>query len=118
MRLKELRIEKGLTQWDVANGIGTGQSNIGRWERGEVLPTADFIIKIADFFHVSIDFLLERADDFGNIAIQNEKVKITSQENDLLNYFRSLSPYLKGVALDSVRAMAGGNSSGSLQNKA
>ena len=58
MRLKELRLEKGLSQWDIANGIQTGQTNIGRWEREEVLPSSEFIIKLADFFGVSTDYLL------------------------------------------------------------
>ena len=62
MRLKELRQERELSQWDVAKGIKTGQSNIGRWEREEVLPTSDFIIKLADFFQVSTDYLLGRSE--------------------------------------------------------
>ena len=50
MRLKELRDERALTQTDVARGVNTNQQNISRWEKGEVLPTSDFIIKLADFF--------------------------------------------------------------------
>ena len=91
MRLKELRIEKGLTQWDVAKGIETGQSNIGRWERDEVLPTSDFIIKLADFFQVSTDYLLEREDDFGNISIEKNAPQITSEELQIIEDFRALS---------------------------
>ncbi len=50
MRLKELRKERNLTQTEVANGIGVGQSNVRRWEIGEVLPSSEFVIKLADFF--------------------------------------------------------------------
>ena len=63
-RLKELRQEKNLTQADVANAIGTSQRNIGRWENNENEPGASFVIKLANFFEVSSDYLLEITDDF------------------------------------------------------
>ena len=71
MRLKELRLEGGFTQGEVAKAIGTSQRNIGRWENGENEPTASFLIALADFFKVSIDYLLCREDEFGNIVIKN-----------------------------------------------
>lgn len=43
MRIKELRLELGLTQAEVAKAIGTSQRNIGRWENGENAPAAIYI---------------------------------------------------------------------------
>lgn len=68
-RIKELRLEKELTQSDLAKAISTSQRNIGRWENGENEPTASFLIALADYFKVSIDYLLCREDEFGNIII-------------------------------------------------
>lgn len=62
-RIKELRLESGLTQSQVAKAINTSQRNIGRWENGENEPTASFLVALADFFNVSIDYLLCRKDD-------------------------------------------------------
>jgi predicted transcriptional regulator len=45
--LIEARIKSGLTQADVANKIGTGQSAIARFEGGNVNPSLDFLQKIA-----------------------------------------------------------------------
>lgn len=90
MRLKELRQERELSQWDVAKGIKTGQSNIGRWEREEVLPTSDFIIKLADFFQVSTDYLLGRSDDLGMVTIEKAAPQLNAEEQQLLNDYRAL----------------------------
>lgn len=68
-RIKELRLEKELTHSDLAKAISTSQRNIGRWENGENEPTASFLIALADYFKVSIDYLLCREDEFGNIII-------------------------------------------------
>ena len=69
---------------------------------------------------VSADYLLGLEDEAGGRMVSSVPATapvISEDERELLDNFRRLSPYLKGVALDTVRAMAGGNS-GSLQNKA
>ncbi len=95
MRLKELREWKGLTQNEVANAVGGTQSNLAKWEKEKVQPAADMIIKLADFFEVSTDYLLGREDDFGNITMQSSASspigeKLTDNERTLLNWFRGL----------------------------
>ena len=91
MRLKELRLERNLTQMDVADGIHTGQSNIGRWEREEVLPTADFIVKLANFFAVSTDYLLGRTDDLGVVVSADHEPQFSEEELALLRLYRRMS---------------------------
>lgn len=59
-RLQELRKERGLNQKDFAKAIGYSQSQISQWETGVNEPTASALIKIADFFDVSVDYLLGR----------------------------------------------------------
>ena len=91
MRLKELREEKNFSQWDVANGIKTGQSNIGRWEREKVLPSSEYVVKLADFFGVSTDYLLGRSDDFGNITINGSAPELSDEEREILALFRKMT---------------------------
>ena len=62
IRLKELREKKGITQVRLAIELGTNQNNISRYESGEREADYDTLIKIADFFNVSIDYLLYRTD--------------------------------------------------------
>lgn len=63
MRLRELRKKKGISQLKLAMDLNMNQNSISRYENGE--READYVtlIKIADYFNVSIDFLLERTDN-------------------------------------------------------
>lgn len=62
MRLKELRKEKRLTQLKVAMDLNLSQNTISRYETGEREASYNELIKIADYFNVSIDYLLGRTD--------------------------------------------------------
>ena len=59
-RIKELRIEKNLTQLELAKIIGVKQSFISMWEHENIEPNIDNIIKLANFFEVCTDYLLGR----------------------------------------------------------
>lgn len=59
-RLKELRIEHGLSQAALANIIGVSQKAVDYWEREINEPKATYIVLLADYFMVSTDFLLGR----------------------------------------------------------
>ena len=61
-RLKELRIEKQLSQKDLAALISTGQSSISAWERGEREPLAHQLIDLAMALNCSVDYLLGISD--------------------------------------------------------
>ncbi len=61
--IKELRIDKGLSQTKLAEIIGVSQKAIDYWERDINEPKAGYIIKLADYFEVSCDYLLGRSDN-------------------------------------------------------
>ena len=61
-RFKKLRLKKGLTQRELALHFKTSKSNISRYENGYSLPAVESIIDYADFFNVSIDYLLGKSD--------------------------------------------------------
>lgn len=62
MRLRELRRAKHITQLKLALDLNMSQNTISRYENGEREPGIAELILIADYFHVSIDYLLERTD--------------------------------------------------------
>ena len=66
MRLKELRKKKGISQLRLATELNTTQNTISRYETGEREPGIAELIKIADYFNISVDYLLERTDNPGN----------------------------------------------------
>ncbi len=57
-RINELRKENNLTQKQLAEKVGCNQSMIARWEKGECEPTAGAILKLAEVFGCSTDYLL------------------------------------------------------------
>ena len=63
MRLKQIRKSKGISQLKMAMDLNTNQNTISRYETGEREPGINELIKIADYFNVSIDYLLERTDN-------------------------------------------------------
>lgn len=63
MRLKELRKKKGISQLRLATELNTTQNTISRYETGEREPGIDELIKIADYFHVSVDYLIGRTEN-------------------------------------------------------
>ncbi len=63
MRLKEIRKSKSISQLKLAMDLNTNQNTISRYETGEREPCIADLIKIADYFNVSLDYLLERTDN-------------------------------------------------------
>ena len=63
MRLKELRAKKGISQLKLALDLNTNQNTISRYETGERQAEYATLIAIADYFGVSLDYLLERTDN-------------------------------------------------------
>ncbi len=59
--LKDLRIERGFSQTRLASELCVSKAIISMWENGKREPTLFYLIKIADFFNVSIDYLAGRA---------------------------------------------------------
>lgn len=62
MRLATLRKENGLTQKQLADVFGTTERNIRFYEGGDRRPGFDGLLTIADYFGVSIDYLMGRTD--------------------------------------------------------
>lgn len=105
MRLKELREEKKLTQTEVATAIGGTQSNLAKWEKEKIQPAADMVIKLADFFGVSTDYLLERSDELGYVTIQNSPTapNLSEEDKKLLSAFHGLDRELQELLWDMIR---------------
>lgn len=65
-RLRELRQKRGISQRVLSGLCGFSSSMIGLYEAGKAEPTADALIKIADCFGVSTDYLLGRENKIYN----------------------------------------------------
>lgn len=58
--IKELRLERGLSQVDVAKRLCVSKQCVSNWENDNVLPSIEMLVKLADLFGVSTDYLLGR----------------------------------------------------------
>ena len=63
-RIRELRIEKGLTQTQLAEQLGLTQKSVSKYELEQLDLSTELVVKISRFFDVSSDYLLGMSDDY------------------------------------------------------
>lgn len=71
-RLAELRKKSGLSQQQFAKIIGVAQNTVSNWENGNRLMDTEIAAQIANYFNVSLDFLLGR--DFKDTESQDDSL--------------------------------------------
>ncbi|EGT4599386.1 XRE family transcriptional regulator [Clostridioides difficile] len=62
-RLKEIRVQKNLTGEELGKILNVTKVAISNWESGRRFPNQDILISIADYFNISLDFLLCRTNE-------------------------------------------------------
>lgn len=61
--IKKIRLLKEYTQIKVQMQTGINQSMLSKYETGEILPTTENLIILADFYNTSLDYLMDRTDE-------------------------------------------------------
>ena len=79
------------TQKEMCDDLGIPPQKISNWKTGYCSPNFDDLIMLADYFDVSLDYLLGREDDNGSFNVQNTSPALTSEEQHLLDTFRKLN---------------------------
>ena len=78
-RIRDLREDMDLRQIDVSSATGIDQKTLSNYETGKTNPDSFSIIKLADFFNVSCDYLLGRTDeaksDYNDLINRIEKIQ-------------------------------------------
>ena len=62
-RLKQLRQQEGLTQRELAKSIEVGRTTISEYESGKIVPKQEGLLKLANYFNVSVDYLTGVSDN-------------------------------------------------------
>lgn len=62
-RIKQLRISQGMTQKQLADVLKVSEVSLQRFEYGSARPSLDTLIALADYFNVSLDYLVGRSDN-------------------------------------------------------
>ena len=107
IRIKEIRKNSGLTQKEFAEKLNLDAHNVGDWERNKCEPSIFWLSKIADVFGVSIDYLVGREDDFGNVNVVG--AELSAQEQEVLSLFRHLGPFEREAMLIQMKALKESN---------
>ena len=61
-KLKKLRKARGLSQEDLANELKVSRQSISKWELGESFPDTNHLVRVSDYFGISLDYLLRDKD--------------------------------------------------------
>lgn len=120
--LKELRVNAGLTQKELAAKLGIGQSTIVGYEKGIREPTVSNLALYAKYFNVSIDYIVGLEDDFGVRVDDKEKKPdtLSAEERRLLEGYREINAAGKKLVMQTVetlRGTAAGSGRGANQSK-
>ena len=84
MRIQDLRMRKNITQAELGEAISVSRDVIAKWENGDREIKASNLVAIADYFHVSIDYLLCRTDITTANPTIAQIAQITGLSNDSL----------------------------------
>ncbi|MBQ7046916.1 MAG: helix-turn-helix transcriptional regulator [Oscillospiraceae bacterium] len=88
--LKKLRNKKGVSQQKLANTIEVSQQSINKYENHKIEPDIQTLIKIADFFETSVDYLIGHS-DIDHVIEKVSKYDLNEDEVYLINNYRKLS---------------------------
>ena len=91
VKIRELRLEKGLLQKELAEKIHIASNTLSQFESGKANPSYDVLIALADFFEVSTDYLLGREDDFGNVTVYKADT-LSEEEQKIIDALRKSAP--------------------------
>lgn len=105
LRIKELREEKNISQLELAKKLNLTQQSISLYEKGDREPSIDVLKSIANFFNVSLDYLLGKSDirnydedekEF-RFAFHKETEGMTDEEiKDALRFYKEMKKKIKG----------------------
>lgn len=104
LRIKELREEKNISQLELAKKLNLTQQSISLYEKGDREPSIDVLKSIANFFNVSLDYLLGKSDirnydedekEF-RFAFHKEIEGMTDEEiKDALRFYKEMKNRIK-----------------------
>ena len=106
--LKAIRLEHNLTQKQLSERLQIGQATIACYENGQHEPHISILMAYADYFECSIDYLLGRADELGNINITNQisTMFVTKEEREFLIKLRSLDKSSRNKLIGYIDAIS------------
>lgn len=108
--LAKLRKERGILQKELAAYLNLSIGAISNYERGVHTPDLKTLVKLADFYDVSTDYLLQRTRYKANFSALNKRLSADYTVSDLMNTTLELDRHNTDVLLDYYELLAMRNS--------
>ena len=103
--IKTERLNKNLTQKELATFLGITQDSISLWEQGKRIPDTNYIIALSKLFDISTDYLLGLEDDFGTRTVTSPAPldnTYSTEERQLIEKYRGLNPACKKLINNTI----------------
>ena len=89
-RIKEIIEREGMGQSQFADFIGVSQQSVNKYENHNIEPDIEMMIRIADYFNTSVDYLIGHTDVRRKIEITHA-YKLNADESTIIESYRTLS---------------------------
>lgn len=106
IKLKTLREQNNLTQRSLAEKINVTHGAIGNWEMGKRDPDISTLVKIADYFGVSIDYLVGHSSEPYAVSTPTPSDEYTNAEKRVIEAYRTLVPGMQDYILEMIEKLA------------
>lgn len=104
-RLKELREDSNISMKQLAQAIDVSDASVCKWENGLAEPKLSYLIKLAEYFDCSIDFLTGKDDEYTASASFPEETfhqTLSKHEMLILDSFRRIDPKLQRLLFETM----------------
>lgn len=105
--IRELRREMDCTQSKLANVLGVTQDSISLWENDKRIPDTQYVVEMAKFFDVSIDYLLGLSDEYKSTrsGLEIQQPALSFEERELLQRYRGMSDKSKALLTQYIQLL-------------
>lgn len=103
--LKSLRMERGISQQQLTDAIFVTQPSIHKYETQNIEPEIAILIRIADYFNTSVDYLIGHT-EVREPIMPTQAFQLNAQEADMLSRYRTLQPDQRSCVQQTVDTFA------------
>lgn len=106
LRIRELRVDCGLQQKQIAQDLHLSKQAYSNYELGQREPSIDMLLKLADYFGVTVDYLIGRDDKAQSEPLNKKSPALSEEDEAMLNTYLELSDDSKRVVRYTVNMYA------------
>lgn len=94
-RIKKLRLEKGVTQVQLAQGLGTSTGTVAMWETGKRMPSFETLCALEEYFDKRMDYILGRSEDASSPKPTEADIEQSGVWETEEHFYETLLKYLR-----------------------